>query len=73
MVQRRCAAGGGEEEGVGGEQVCVGDVANIGEVEDVCVVADLNLVLGGLVGVVEAGEGLDVTFAEDAGGAEGGC
>jgi hypothetical protein len=56
---------GGQEE-LGGEEMGVGDVADVGEVEEVKVVADLDLVLAALVGVIETGEGLDVALAEDA-------
>ena len=63
--------GGGQEE-PGGKQVGVGDVADVGEVEEVEVVADLDLVLTGLVGVVEASESLDVSLAKDARGTNGG-
>ena len=47
------------------------DVADVGEVEDVEVVADLDLVLAVVVGADEAREGLAVAFAEDARGADG--
>lgn len=47
------------------------DVADVGEVEDVEVVADLDLVLLVVVDVDEAGEGLAVAFAEDARGPDG--
>lgn len=54
-----------------GEEVCVGDVADVCEVEEVGVVAELDVGFVGLVGFYEAVEGLDVAFAEDAGGTEG--
>lgn len=57
---------------MGGEEMGVGDVADVGEVEDVCVVAELDVGLAVLVGSEEAGEGLDVALAEDACGADGG-
>lgn len=63
---------GGGEEALGGEEVAVGDVADVGEVEEVGVVADLDARVARLVGVVEAGEGLDVALAEDAGGSDRG-
>lgn len=50
----------------------MGDVADVGEVEDVGVVAELDVRLVVVVGAEEAGEGLDVALAEDARGAEGG-
>lgn len=49
------------------------DVADVGEVEDVEVVADLDLVLAVVVGADEACERLAVAFAEDARGADGAC
>ena len=71
VVEGRGGGAGGEEQGAGGEEVGVGDVADVGEVEDVGVVAELDVGLAGAVGAQEAGEGLGVAFAEDAGGAEG--
>lgn len=50
----------------------MGDVADVGEVEDVCVVSELDVGLAVLVGSEEAGESLDVALAEDACGADGG-
>lgn len=50
----------------------MGDVADVGEVEDVGVVAELDVRLVVVVGAQEAGERLDVALAEDARGAEGG-
>lgn len=50
----------------------MGDVADVGEVEDVCVVAELDVGLAVLVGSEEAGESLGIAFAEDACGANGG-
>jgi hypothetical protein len=50
----------------------VGDIADVGEVEDVCVVAELDVGLAVLVGSEEAGQALDVALAEDACGADGG-
>lgn len=71
VVERDGGRGSGGEEQARGEEVGVGDVADVGEVEEIGVVADLDLVLSGLVGVVEAGEGLDVALAEDGRGADG--
>lgn len=50
----------------------MGDVADVGEVEDVGVVAELDVRLVVVVGAEEAGQRLDVALAEDARGAEGG-
>lgn len=47
------------------------DVADVGEVEDVGVVAELDVRLVGLVGFYEAVQGLDVALAEYARWAEG--
>lgn len=49
----------------------MGDVADIGEVEEVLVGADLDRVLAALVGVENARESLDVAFAKDTGGTDG--
>jgi hypothetical protein len=50
----------------------MGDVADIGEVEEVLVGADLNCVLAALVGVENACKSLDVAFAKDTSGTDGG-
>lgn len=50
----------------------MGDVANVGEVEDVGAVTDLDVGLAAVIGFEEAGEGLDIALAEDAGRADGG-
>jgi hypothetical protein len=65
-------SGGGEEE-LGSEEMGVGDIADIGEVEEVLIGANLDCVLATLVGVEDACEGLDVTLTKDAGWANGGC
>lgn len=65
-------SGGGEEE-LCGEEMGVGDVTDIGEVEEVLVGTNLDCVLAALVGIENACEGLDVTLAKDAGWANGGC
>jgi hypothetical protein len=65
-------AGGRGEQEAGGKEVGVGDVADVGEVENVCVVAELDVGFAVLVGSEEAGEGLDVALAEDTCGTEGG-
>ena len=51
----------------------VRDVADVGEVEEGFVVADLEDVFAVVVDLEEAEEHLDVAFAEDAGWADGGC
>lgn len=73
VVKGGGGGGGGGKEEAGGQEVSVGDVANVCEVEEVEVVADLDLVLAVVVGGEEAGEGLAVALAEDAGGADGAC
>lgn len=72
VVEGRGGGGGGAEEALGGEEVGVGDVADICEVEEVEVVAELDLVLAALVGVVETGNELNVALTKDTGGADGG-
>lgn len=71
VVEGDSGGGGSGEKELGGEEVGVGNVANIGEVKEVLVVADLDVVLAALVDVEDAGEGLDVTLTKDAGGADG--
>jgi hypothetical protein len=56
---------------VGREEVRVCDVADVGEVEEVLVGAELEIGLGGQGNFGHAGEGLGVAFAEDACGADG--
>ncbi len=51
--------------------MCIGDVAHIGEVEHVCVGAELEPGFVGVIDVYYWGEDLDVALAEDASGAEG--
>lgn len=63
--------GGGGEEELACQEVGVGNVTDVGEVEEVLVVADLDVGLAAAVGAEEAGEELGVTFAKDAGGADG--
>lgn len=71
MVEGDSGGGGSGEEELGGEEVGVSDVANVGEVKEVLVIADLDVVLAALVDVEDAGEGLDVTLTKDASGADG--
>lgn len=54
------------------QKVGVRHVADIGKVENVGVVAQLELALAGAVGAQQAGERLHVALAKDAGGAERG-
>lgn len=49
----------------------MGDVADVGEVEEVLVVADLDVGLAATVGAEQSREQLGVTLAEDARGANG--
>ena len=65
------AQGMGFHERDGGEDVCVGDVTDVGEVEEVVVVAELEFRLTFGIGAQHAGDHLHVAFAEDASGAEG--
>jgi hypothetical protein len=51
----------------------MGDIANVGEIEEVLVGADLDCVLAALVGVHDACEGLDVALTKDTSGTNGGC
>ena len=72
VVERDDVGSGGVEEGDGCKEVAVGDVDDVGEVEEVFVVADLDAGfafphdLDHLVGYHR------VAFAEDAGGPDGG-
>jgi hypothetical protein len=52
-------------------RVC--DVADVGEVEEVGIFAELEPGLVGVVDVEDWGEDLDVAFAKYTGGADGGC
>lgn len=61
------------EQSVGGEQVRVRHVADIGEVEEVRVLTELEARLVGVVDVQDGRENLHIAFAKDAGGADGGC
>jgi hypothetical protein len=56
---------------VGGEEVGVCDVLDVGEVEEVVVVAELEAGFVGCVGGEGPRDQLHVTFAEDGGGADG--
>lgn len=49
----------------------MGDVADVGEVEEVLVVADLDVGLAATVGAEQSREQLGVALAEDARGANG--
>lgn len=72
VVKGHRLGGGGDEEHVGGEEVAVGSVASVGEVEKVVVVSELDSGLALVVGTQETGKGLDVALAEDGGGSDGG-
>ena len=63
--------GGCAQQGDGREDVCVGGVFNVREIEEVGVVTELEACLGAFVSAVEAGDGLDVAFAEEDGGTDG--
>ena len=71
VVEGRGRGAGRDEQGVRGEQETVRDVADVGEVKEVLVVANLHLVLFVLVGVEEAGNRLVVALAKDAGRTDG--
>lgn len=64
--------GGRHEEGARRQQVGVRHVLDVGEVEQVVVLADLDVVLALLVDVHHVVDGLHVAFAEDARGADRG-
>lgn len=72
VVQGHGAGGVGEQEGAGGEQVGVGDVLDVGEVEQVVVVAELPARLARAVDVDQVVLRHDVAFANDARGPDGG-
>lgn len=61
----------GGEEKASGEKVGVSNVADVGKVKQVHVVAQLDLGLAAAVGLEEASEGLHVAFAKDACGTDG--
>lgn len=72
MVEGYGGGGGADEKAVSSEEVGVGDVTDIGEVEKVVIVADLDVGLAVAVGSEHAGDELGVTFAKDACWADGG-
>lgn len=65
MVQGRRREGRGVEEGAGGEEMGMGYIANIGEVEQVLVCAELKTGFIGVVEVYDWWDELDVAWAED--------
>lgn len=67
---RGCVIGG--EQGACREEVCVGYILHVGEVKEVVVVAHLVSVAALAVDVDDVEGGLDVAFAYNAGGADGG-
>lgn len=67
MIERHGFEVGGGEESERGEDVGVRDVGDVGEVEEVRVVTELETGFGGLVDVDHGWEGLYVTGAKDAG------
>lgn len=71
VVERLCRGAQRGEQAVRSEQVGVRDVADICKVEEVVVVANLDIRLAAFVGAQKAGEVLDIAFAKDAGGADG--
>lgn len=73
VVEGRDGGGGGREEEAGGEEVGVGDVADVGEVEEVVVVAELDARLALAVDLDHLVRHHGVALAEDARGADGGC
>lgn len=72
VIQRHGGRGGGDEEGLSSQEVRVGDVAHVGEVEQVGVVAHLNVGLAAMINGDETRERLHVALAKDACGADGG-
>ena len=58
--------------GGGGEQVGVRGVGDVGEVEEICVGADLEVRAAADEDVEDGGQELDVARPEEAGGGEGG-
>lgn len=54
-----------EEEGAGGEEVGMGDVLDVGEVEEVVVLSNLPAGLAGTVDIDDMVLGLDVALAND--------
>lgn len=73
VVERGGGGVVGGEEGARCEEVGVGYVLYVGEVEEVVVVAHLVPVAALAVEVDDVEGGLDVAFAYDAGRADGGC
>jgi hypothetical protein len=73
VIERDGGGSGGGEEELRSEEMGVGDVADVGKVEEVLVGANLDRVLAALVGVEDTSESLDVTLAEDTSWANRGC
>lgn len=72
MVERLNGQLGCRQEQVRGEEMCVRYVANVREVEEVRVVADLEVGLVGVVQVQHIGQQLNVALAKDTCRADGG-
>lgn len=68
VVQGHRVAELGDEQGAGSQQVGVDHVFDVGEIEQVRVLADLHVVPALVVDVDQVIDGLDIAFAEDARG-----
>ena len=73
VIEGNGRGSGGSKEELRSEEMGVGDVADVGKVEEVLVGANLDRVLAALVGVEDTGESLDVALAEDTSWANRGC
>lgn len=71
VVERLRAELGRGEQRTGAQEVPVGDVLDVGEVEQVVIVAELEARAGGVIDVDHTGHQLDVAGAEDGGWADG--
>lgn len=72
VVEGLGGGGVGEQQGAGGEEVRVGNVLHVREVEQVVIVAQLHARLAREVGVDDVVQGHGVSLAHDAGGADRG-
>jgi hypothetical protein len=73
MVEGYGGRGRGGEEELCGKEMGMGNITNVGEIEEVLIGTDLDCVLAALVGVHDACESLDVALTKDTSGADGGC
>lgn len=72
VVQGNCGGGMGEQEGARGQQVGVGDVLDVSEIEEVVIVAQLPSCLARAVDIDQVVLCHDVALADDACGPDGG-